>query len=257
MVNSCHECESCKQNYEQFCSQAAFTYDSFDYENNENTQGGYSNYIVVNQDFAIMIPKNSPLEYVAPLMCAGITTYSPIVFSKVKKGDKVAIAGFGGLGVMALKYALHFGADVYVLARNNKKEEEEAKRLGAKKLYASLDEVDQKFDLIISTIPTKYDVVDYVKLLKIGGEMAILGLPPKDSNWSLWPGSLVFNGHKKIYGSIIGGIKETQEMLDFSLKNNIYPEIEIINPDQIDEAYEKMTTGKAKFRYVIDISKLN
>lgn len=254
-VNSCKECENCKMGYEQFCAKSVSTYNAIDiYNNNEPTYGGYSQCIVIDEYFAIKVQKDAPLEYVAPLLCAGITTYSPIVFSKVKKGDKVAIAGFGGLGVMALKYAQQFGADTYVIARNRKKEEE-AKRLGAKRLYDSLDNIDEKFDLIISTIPTNYNVADYIKLLKIGGEMALLGLPPHEDNWSLWPGSLIMMGHKRLYGSMIGGIAQTQEMLDFSLKHKIYPEIEIINPDQIDEAYEKMTTGQAKFRYVIDISK--
>lgn len=256
LVDSCRKCSSCKSGYEQMCQKAVFTYDSVDYNNkNEITKGGYSQYIVVNEDFAIKVPKNSPLQYVAPLLCAGITTYSPIYFSKVKKGQKVAVAGFGGLGSMAIKYAKKLGAEVYVFARNKRKENE-AKKLGVKNLYDSLENVKEEFDFIISTIPTNYDISSYLKLLKIGGEMAIVGLPPHDSNWTMWPGLLVFNQHKKVYGSLIGGIKLTQKMLDFSLKNKIYPEIEIINPDQIDEAYEKLTTGKAKFRYVIDITKM-
>lgn len=257
MVNSCKKCEYCLSGYEQMCSKCVLTYGSTDYfNNNEYTQGGYSDHIVVNEDFVIKVPKNAPLQYVAPLLCAGITTYSPIIFSKVKKNDKVAIAGFGGLGVMATKYAKKIGAEVYVFARNKKKIIE-AKKLGVKKLYDSTSNVKEKFDLIISTIPTNYNVVDYVKLLKIGGEMAILGLPPNESNWQLSLAELIFNNHKKIYGSAIGGIKLTQEMLDFSLKNKIYPEIEIINVNQIDETYNKLTNGLAKFRYVIDISTFN
>ncbi|RXY96515.1 NAD(P)-dependent alcohol dehydrogenase [Malacoplasma penetrans] len=256
MVNSCGNCDSCKVSEEQYCNDMVVTYGGLDkFNNNEMTYGGYSNYYVVKESFAIKVPQNVPLEYIAPLFCAGITTYSPIVFSKVKKGDKVAIAGFGGLGVMAVKYAKFLGADVYVIARNNKKEEE-AKKLGVKKLYPSVESVDEKFDLIISTIPTKYEVMDYVNLLKVGGELALLGLPPVEEGWSLYPGNLIFKGHRKVYGSIIGGIKATQEMLDFSIKHNIYPEIEVISADQINEAFEKMTTGKAKFRYVIDMSTL-
>lgn len=256
MVNSCQNCDACNQGYEQECLKSVFTYNSLDHFNdNEWTYGGYSDLIVVDEKFVIKVPNNAPLEYVAPLLCAGITTYSPIKFSKIKKGDKVAIAGFGGLGSMAVKYAKHFGADVYVFARNKRKEKE-AINLGAIKLYDSLNNVEEKFDLIISTIPTNYNVLDYVRLLKIGGEMAILGLPPVGTKWNFDPGGLIFNGHRKIYGSLIGGIKSTQEMLDFSLKNKIYPEIEIISPNQIDEAYEKLTTGQAKFRYVIDMSKL-
>lgn len=254
MVNSCMQCSECKNDYQQSCSQCVFTYNSIDYFNeNQITYGGYSKHIVVNENFAIKVPKNAPLEYVAPLLCCGITTYSPLVFSNVKKGQKVAIAGFGGLGVMALKYAKHMGANVYVIARNDKKRNI-ALSMGAKKLYASLNEVDEKFDLIISTIPTNYNVDDYVRLLNPGGELALLGLPPADANWSMNPASLIFLQHRKIYGSIIGGLDLTQEMLDFSLKHKIFPEIEIINANQIDDVYEKLTSGNGDFRYVIDIS---
>ncbi|WP_238315392.1 NAD(P)-dependent alcohol dehydrogenase [Mycoplasmoides pirum] len=253
MVNSCQKCSKCKAGYEQNCDKGVFTYNSKDiFNNDEIQQGGYSNYIVVTENFVIKVPKDAPLQYVAPLLCAGITTYAPVVFSKVKKGQNVAIAGFGGLGVMALKYAKKFGANIYVFARNNKKEKE-AKKLGVKKLYTSLEDVKEEFDLIISTIPNKYDVMEYVKLLKYGGEMCILGIPPAESKWSINPSDLVFVNHKKIYGSLIGGIALTQKMLNFSLKNKIYPEIEVINPAQIDEAWEKMTTGKGKFRYVINM----
>ncbi|MBD5422931.1 MAG: NAD(P)-dependent alcohol dehydrogenase [Mycoplasma sp.] len=254
MVNSCQKCTNCKKGYEQNCKNGTvFTYNSLDiYDKNEPTYGGYSNYIVVNENFVINVPKNAPLEFVAPLMCAGITTYSPLAFSKISKGQNVAVAGFGGLGVMAVKYAKKLGANVYVFARNNKKEKD-AKKLGVKKLYTSLNDVKEEFDFIISTIPTNYDVMKYINLLKFGGEMCVLGVPPQDVNWSMNPSHLIFANHKKIYGSLIGGIKLTQEMLDFSLKNKIYPEIEIIKPNKIDDAYKKMTTGKGKFRYVIDM----
>ncbi|WP_033159903.1 NAD(P)-dependent alcohol dehydrogenase [Mycoplasmoides alvi] len=254
MVNSCGKCSKCKAGYEQNCSKCVFTYNSKDgFNKDEIQQGGYSNYFVVTEKFAIKAPKNAPLEYVAPLLCAGITTYAPIVFSKVKKGQNVGIAGFGGLGSMAVKYAKKIGANVYVFARNNKKEKE-AKKLGVKKLYTSLDNVKEEFDFIMSTIPNNYDVIEYMNLLKFGGEMAVIGLPPLKDNWSLNPARLIMNvNDKKLYGSIIGGIKLTQEMLDFSLKNKIYPEIEIIKPNQISETWEKMTTGKGKFRYVIDM----
>ena len=253
LVNSCRNCDFCKNGYEQQCKKNIGTYGNKDYyNNNEITYGGYSQAIVVDEDFVIKVPKNAPLEYVAPLLCAGITTYSPIMFSKVKRKQKVAVAGFGGLGVMAIKYAKKFGADVSVIARNKKKQKE-ADELGVK-LYGSIKEVDEQFDLVISTIPTIYDPLEYVQILKIGGELALLGLPPTKDNWKLSPAGLIFNGHRKIYGSLIGGVKITQEMLNFSLKHKIYPEIEIISIEDIDEAYEKLTTGKAKFRYVIDMS---
>ncbi|MDE5599756.1 MAG: NAD(P)-dependent alcohol dehydrogenase [Ureaplasma sp.] len=256
MVDSCRECASCKEGYEQECNKAIFTYNSINvFADNEITYGGYSNKIVIDADFAIKVPKDAPLQYVAPLMCAGITTYAPLSFSKVKKGQKVAVAGFGGLGLMAVKYALKMGAEVYVFARNKNKEEF-AKKLGVKKLYDSTKNVEERFDLIISTIPTKYDVIPYIRLLKHGGELGIVGVPPANDEWNLNTSSFIFNGSRKVYGSLIGGIDLTQEMLNYSLKHKIYPEIEIIDPNQIDEAYDKLTSGKAKFRYVIDMSKL-
>ncbi|RAX54859.1 alcohol dehydrogenase [Helicobacter sp. 16-1353] len=253
MVNSCGECDSCKKNQEQFCKNAVFTYNCQDhYHANEPTYGGYSNNIVVNEKFAVTVPKDAPLDKVAPLLCAGITTYSPIRFSGVKKGDKVAVAGFGGLGVMAVKYALSFGAEVSVFARNDKKKQE-AEMLGVKRLYTDTKGVDERFDFIISTIPTKYNINAYVNLLRFGGELAIVGLPPTDANMQISVANLVFSGGRKVYGSLIGGMKETQEMLDYSLKHKIYPETEIIKSNQIDMAYENLLTGKAKFRYVIDM----
>lgn len=260
MVNSCGECDSCKASREQFCENGkmVLTYDCLDcFHNNEPTYGGYSNNIVLSEKFAIKVPQNAPLEKVAPLLCAGITTYSPLKFSGVKKGDKVGVAGFGGLGVMALKYALQMGAEVSVFARNKNKEAD-ALKIGAKALYTTdrLGEVKERFDFIISTIPTRYDPFEYVNLLKSGGEMAIVGLPPTDESIKNDMTRLIFNANKKVYGSMIGGIEETQEMLDFSLAHGIYPETEIIAPNEINTAYENLTHGKAKFRYVVDMSKL-
>lgn len=258
MVNSCGECEACKRSQEQFCErgECVFTYNHRDcFNGNEVTYGGYSNNIVVSERFAVNVPQDAPLDKVAPLLCAGITTYSPLKFSQVKKGDKVAVAGFGGLGMMAVKYALALGAEVYVFARNKKKGND-ALRMGVTKLYDSTQGVDERFNLIISTIPTTYDPLEYVKLLCFGGELAIVGLPPKSESPNLNITDIVRNAGKKVYGSLIGGIKETQEMLDFSLKNKIYPETEIISANRIDEAYENLTSGKAKFRYVIDMKTL-
>lgn len=256
MVNSCGECDACKKSQEQFCQngKTVFTYDCKDcFHDNEPTYGGYSNNIVVSEKFAIKVPDNAPLDKVAPLLCAGITTYSPLKFSGVKEGYKVAVAGFGGLGVMAVKYAIKMGAEVSVFARNKNKQKE-ASLLGVKALYDNTIDVKDEFDLIISTVPTKYDPMDYIKLLKFDGELAIVGLPPIESHVNIEINNLVFNANKKVYGSLIGGINETQEMLDFSLKHKIYPEVEIIRPDQINEAYEKLTSGKGKFRFVIKMT---
>lgn len=258
MVNSCGKCDACKRSQEQFCEngQCVFTYNCQDcFHNNEPTYGGYSNNIVVNEHFAVCVPKDAPLDKVAPLLCAGITTYSPLKFSGVKKGDKVAVAGFGGLGVMAVKYALAMGAEVYVFARNRNKEKE-ALNLGVTKLFDSTQDIKERFNLIISTIPTSYDPMEYINLLKFGGELAIVGLPPREVSPDINITNLVYNAGRKVYGSLIGGMQETQEMLDYSLRHKIYPETEIIRADQIDEAYENLTSGKAKFRYVIDMQTL-
>lgn len=255
MVNSCGECEACKNHLEQFCDNGkmVLTYDCLDcFHNNEPTYGGYSNNIVVSEKFAVTVPQNAPLEKVAPLLCAGITTYSPLKFSKVGSGMKVAVAGFGGLGLMAAKYALKMGAEVSIIARNKNKENF-ALNLGCAALYDEPKNIKTRFDFIISTIPTSYDPMIYVNLLKYGGEMAIVGLPPTDESIKNDMTRLIFSAGKKVYGSMIGGIKETQEMLDFSLLHKIYPETELIKPNQIDMAYTNLTSGKAKFRYVIDM----
>lgn len=260
MVNSCGQCRACKESMEQFCENGklVFTYDCKDcFHNDEPTYGGYSNNIVVNEHFALKVPQDAPLEKVAPLLCAGITTYSPLKFSKVGKGMKVGIAGFGGLGVMALKYAKLFGAEVSIFARNRNKEQA-ALELGASNLYTidKLDSIKERFDFIISTIPTRYDPMRYVNLLRYGGDFAIVGLPPENATIKTDMTRLVFSPNRRVYGSLIGGIKETQEMLDFSLKHGIYPEIEMITPNDINLAYDNLTDGKAKFRYVVDMSKL-
>ncbi|MDE6886773.1 MAG: NAD(P)-dependent alcohol dehydrogenase [Helicobacteraceae bacterium] len=263
MVNSCGECEACKQSKEQYCTNAktVFTYNSKDvFHDNAITYGGYSNNIVLSEKFAIKVSKNAQIEKVAPLLCAGITTYSPIMFSKVKSGQKVAVAGVGGLGHMALQYMVHLGAEVTCFDIIDKKDSVLA--LGAKEFVnvksTRFKEFSNIFDFIISTIPYKYDINDYHKMLKFGGEMAIVGLPaPKDapkldSQEFLWQFQ-----NKKIYPSLIGGIKETQEMLDFSVENNIYPKVEIISIQKLDSVYKIVAEGKADFRFVIDMKSLS
>ncbi|HEF1275154.1 TPA: NAD(P)-dependent alcohol dehydrogenase [Campylobacter coli] len=257
MVNSCGECEACKKSQEQFCEkgQTIYTCNSCDiFHDNENTYGGYSNNIVVSEKFAVCVPKDAPMEKVAPLLCAGIATYSPLKFSNIKAGSSVAVAGFGGVGMMAVKYAVKMGAKVSVFARNENKKAD-ALAMGVSSFYTSTDKnaVKERFDLIISTIPTPYNPAIYLDLLKFGGEMAIVGLPPHEVAPSISVITFVHKAGKKVYGSLIGGIAETQEMLDFSLKHKIYPETELITSKDIDKAYENLTSGKAKFRYVIDM----
>ncbi|NDJ27120.1 NAD(P)-dependent alcohol dehydrogenase [Campylobacter sp. MIT 12-8780] len=262
MVNSCGECEACKRSEEQFCINAktVFTYDSKDvFHGGENTYGGYANNYVVSEKFALKIPNHAELEKVAPLLCAGITTYSPIRYSKVKKGDKVAVAGVGGLGHMALQYMVALGAEVTAFDRVASKKDA-VLALGAKRFVdvnnkAEFESIKNEFDFIISTIPYHYDINAYQAMLKLHGEMAIVGLPANKDNPSFNANAFIWNFRRKIYSSLIGGIKETQEMLDYSVKNKIYPKVELITADKLDEAYQKVARGEADFRIVIDMKK--
>lgn len=264
MVNSCKKCENCLDNLEQYClNGAVYTYESRDrFHNNEITQGGYSDNITVSEDFAILIPDNAYLEKIAPLLCAGITTYSPIKVMNVQKGDKIGVAGFGGLGSMAVKYAVKLGAEVTVFDITEDKRQD-ALNMGAVKYInvnnqEDLKNINNTLNYIISTIPAYYDVNMYMNMLKRGGTMCILGLP-RTSKMPTLIAMVGQHGSKKLFGSLIGGIKETQEMLDYSVKNNIYPTVEIIKADAqtISEAYRKVIDGKVKFRYVIDMRTIN
>ncbi|MDR1141173.1 MAG: NAD(P)-dependent alcohol dehydrogenase [Planctomycetaceae bacterium] len=262
MVNACGKCSSCLAGKEQFCENGTvFTYNSKDYyHENEITMGGYSNKIIVSENFAIKIPKNADIQKVAPLLCAGITTWSPIKFSNVKPGDKAGVAGFGGLGHMAVQYLVDLKVDVTVFDVNDQKREA-AERMGAKRYVnvrnpQEMEGLNNTMDFIITTIPVDYDPMLYIRMLKLGGEMAVVGLPPNSNiNISKLP---LGNANRKIYGSLIGGIKETQEMLDYSVSKNIYPKMELIkaNAAEIDKAYKKITAGEVPFRYVIDMSTL-
>lgn len=262
MVNSCGECAACKESEEQFCErgQTVYTYNSKDiFHAGQNTYGGYSNNIVLSENFALKVPKNADLSRVAPLLCAGITTYSPIQYSKVKKNQKVAVAGLGGLGHMAAKYMIALGAKVSAFDIVDKSKE--AKELGIAEFIdakdgAKMQSIQNEFDFIISTIPYHYDINIYHKMLKRGGEMAIVGLPSQKDNPSLNANAMIWQVGRKIYSSLIGGIKQTQEMLDYSVKNNIYPDIELIPIQKLDEAYVNVAAGKVKFRYVIDMNSL-
>ena len=260
MVNSCGECESCLDNLEQYClDRAVFTYGSRDrFHNNEITQGGYSDNIVVSEDFAILIPDDAELDKIAPLLCAGITTYSPIKTMSVQKEEKIGIAGFGGLGSMAVKYAVKLGAEVTVFDITEDKRQD-ALNMGAIRYVnvnnpEDLKNLNNTLNYVISTIPAYYDVNMYMSMLKRGGTMCILGLP-RTSKMPTLIAMVGQHGSKKLFGSLIGGIKETQEMLNFSIENNIYPTVEIIKADAqtISEAYRKVIDGKVKFRYVIDM----
>ncbi len=262
MVNACGECEMCQAGEEQFCQQGTvFTYGHPDrFHGGEITQGGYSNNIVVKERFAVKIPEGADLKRVAPLLCAGITTYSPLRRAHIKPGDQVAVAGFGGLGHLAVKYATSFGAKVTVFDIT------EEKRAGALAMgavaYVNVKNPDElkglrgRFNFVLSTIPKSYDPMAYVGMLKLDGEMVIVGLPALTETPSILINGFVFNARRKVSGSLIGGMPETQEMLDYSVAHNIYPDVELIPIQQLDEAYGKVLAGDVKFRYVIDMASL-
>lgn len=263
IINSCHVCDYCLNGQEHYCSESVSTYHDHDpYHDNEPTQGGYSDNIVVSQDYAIAIPANADMEKVAPLLCAGITTYSPIKYAGVKSGDKVGVAGFGGLGNMAVKYLKALGADVTVFDISEDKREA-AKEMGASR-YVNVNDsgamasIANEFDFIISTIPSAYDPMTYMKMLKWNGQMCIVGIPSAKDMPQLSMRSFIGMANRRLFGSRIGSIGETQEMMDYSVAHGIYPDVEVIKADAdlITDAYEKVKNGEVKFRYVIDMSTL-
>lgn len=255
MVDSCGECESCRKGEEQYCLKGNVpTYAGVD-KYGEPTQGGYSTHIVVTEDFVVRIPDNIELDAAAPLLCAGITTYSPLNHWGAGTGKKVAVVGMGGLGHMAVKIANAMGAEVTVLSQTLNKKEDGLK-FGAKNYYATSDpETFEKlvgsFDLIINTVSAKIDISAYLSLLTLDGTLVNVGAPAEPLSLNVF--SLI--AHRRSFaGSMIGGIRETQEMLDFCAKHNIIPNIEVISADQIDEAYERVLASDVKYRFVIDIS---
>ncbi len=261
MVNACQQCPTCLDHEEQFCDQTVWTYASEDvFHDREYTQGGYSNNIVVHENFGIKIPKSADLSRVAPLLCAGITTYSPLYRAGIKQGDKVGIVGLGGLGHMAVQYAASFGARVSVFATSESKREL-AMELGAKefinvKNQDEMQKVRKDFDVILSTVPASYEISKYLGLLKPKGEMIVVGLPSHQDPALLDANGLIWNFSRKLYSSLIGGIKETQEMLDYSIEHGIYPMVEMIGGSEIDWAYERVLKSDVKFRFVIDMKSL-
>lgn len=263
MINSCHQCEACKTDREQYCPDVVLTYHDHDqFHEGEVTQGGYSDKIVVSADYAITVPAGADITKVAPLLCAGITTWSPIMYAGVKKGDKVGVAGFGGLGHMGVQYAVSLGAEVTVFDITEEKRED-ALRMGAVRYVnvnnpEDLKGLDGTLDFILSTIPAKYEPVMYMKMLRLDGQFGIVGLPAFRNMPSLTVADLVFQGARRVFGSQIGGIRETQQMLDYSVAHHIYPQVEVIPADgaEIDKAYQNVLDGKVKFRYVIDMGTL-
>jgi alcohol dehydrogenase (NADP+) len=255
MVDSCGECENCRKGEEQYCLKGnTLTYADVD-KYGQRTQGGYSTHIVVEEDFVLRIPEGISLDVAAPLLCAGITTYSPLRRWEAGPGKKVAVVGLGGLGHMAVKIARAMGAEVTVLSQTLRKKED-GLRLGADHYYATSDpETFEKlagtFDLIINTVSAKIDVDAYLSLLALDGTLVNVGAPAEPLSLNVF--SLL--GQRRSYaGSLIGGIRETQEMLDFCAKHNIGADIEVISADKIDEAYERVLASDVRYRFVIDIS---
>ena len=259
MVDSCRECAACKRDLENYCENGSvLTYNGIDRFDGTPTYGGYSEKIVVSERFVLRMPDGLDLKAAAPLLCAGITTWSPLRHWKVSSGSKVAVVGLGGLGHMALKLAKALGADVTLFSRTPGKEAD-AKRLGADRVVISTDEAQMKsvrgqFDLIIDTVPNVHDLKPYVSTLALDGTLVLVGfLGQLDDLINTVP---LIVGRKSIAGSVIGGIAETQEMLDFCGAHNITSDIELINIQDINQAYERMLKSDVKYRFVIDMASL-
>lgn len=257
-VDSCRRCRHCEQHLDQYCIEGTtLTYNDYERDGKTPTYGGYSNVTVVDENYVLRIPKNLPLDKTAPLLCAGITSYSPLMHWNAGPGKKVAIMGLGGLGHVGVKIAVAMGADVTVLSHSEKKKED-ALKMGAQHFVATHDKkVFQQhassFDLIINTVSADLNMNDYLGLLRLDGTLVVVGLPEKPLTLS--PFSLIAM-RRSYAGSVIGSIKETQEMLDFCGKHNITADIELIAPQQVNEAYERVTKSDVRYRFVIDMGKL-
>ena len=257
MVDSCLECSHCDQDLEQYCLEGMVgTYNGTDRRDGTPTFGGYSERIVAREEFVLKVPDGMPMAEAAPLLCAGITSYSPLRTWKVGPGSKVAVAGLGGLGHMGVKQAAAMGAEVTVLSRSESKRED-AEKLGAHAFLNTTDRVAMKarrgyFDMVLNTIPVRHDVTPYLHLLRIDGVQVLVGMI--DMMPELHTGVLL--GRKVLTGSGIGGLAETQEMLDFCAANSILPEIETIRMQDIQAAYDRMEASDIKYRFVIDMESL-
>lgn len=255
MVNSCRECENCLAGEEQYCLQGnTGTYASVD-RDGSITQGGYSTHIVVVEDFVLRVPESIPYEAAAPLLCAGITTYSPLSHWEAGPGKQVAVVGLGGLGHMAVKFAYAMGAEVTVLSQTLSKKED-GLRLGADHYFATKDEATftelaNTFDLIINTVSAPLDLDAYLGLLRRNGTMVNVGAPAEPLPLHVFT---LFGARRSFAGSGIGGIRETQEMLDFCAEKGIASEVEVVSASQITEAYERVLASDVRYRFVIDAS---
>lgn len=259
LVDSCRTCPDCQQDLEQYCNDSTYTYNSPDKKNpGKSTYGGYSNLIVVDQHFVLKVSDKLDLAAVAPLLCAGITTYSPLRHWKVGPGMKVGIVGLGGLGHMGVKFAHAFGAHT-VLFTTSANKVEDAKRLGADEVVISknADEMQQhteSFDFILNTVAAPHNLDAFTGLLKRDGTMCLVGVPDSPHP-SPAVGNLIFK-RRALAGSLIGGLRETQEMLDFCAEHDIVSDIEMIDIQEINEAFDRMQKSDVKYRFVIDLASL-
>lgn len=260
-VDSCGTCAECKNHLEQYCQKAIMTFNSFDKHTNGLNYGGYSKRIVVDEKFVLHIPeefKKEDIASIAPLLCAGITTYSALKHWKVGKGQKVGIVGIGGLGHLAIQIAHALGADVVAVTTSPDKKND-AKRFGANETILSTNLVEMKkylnsFDFVLNTIPVSHNLSIYLSLLKLDGTMCLLGIP-SEAHAPLSADNLILQ-RKSLAGSLVGGIQETQEMLDFCAKHDIRADIELIPMQKINESFEEIINKKVRYRYVIDMASL-
>jgi uncharacterized zinc-type alcohol dehydrogenase-like protein len=258
MVDSCQHCDQCRKGEEQLCREGStLTYSAPDRITQEMTYGGYSKHLVARQEFVLRVPDGLDLSRAAPLLCAGITTYSPLREWDVGPGSRVGVIGLGGLGHMAVKLAYGLGAHVTVLSRSTGKEAD-AKALGAERLLVSTDpdamaKAASSFDLIIDTVPAKHDVTPYMPLLDVNGTLVIVGQLGALDEPSTLP---LLMGRRRIAGSPIGGIPRTQELLDFCARKEILPDCETIRIEDINEAFERMERADVRYRFVIDMASL-
>ena len=256
-VDSCRECEPCRTGEEQYCEQGMTgTYNAKARDGLSVTYGGYSTQITIDQDYVVRIPEGIPLERAAPLLCAGITTYSPLRYFGVKPGDSVAVVGLGGLGHMGVKFAKALGATVTVLSHSPEKRDD-AMKLGADDFVATKDPEAFKtnamrFNLILDTVSADHSYNDYLGLLKLNGTMVLVGLP----NPTVVGAFPLVGKRRSLAGSMIGGIRETQEMLDFCAEKGIASDVEVIQMSYINEAYERMLKSDVRYRFVIDLASL-
>jgi uncharacterized zinc-type alcohol dehydrogenase-like protein len=258
MVDSCRTCDPCRKSLEQFCQKgAAFTYNGTEMDRKTVTQGGYSKRLVVDEAFALRISPDLDLAGAAPLLCAGITTWSPLRHWKVGPGHRVGVVGLGGLGHMAVKLAASLGAEVTMLSTSRSKEAD-ARRLGAHQFALTSEKgvfkrLAGQFDLILDTISAPHDYNAYLGTLKVDGTMVLLGVPPQPTPVAAFA---LIGGRRSLAGSLIGGIAETQELLDHCASHRITSDVEVIRMEQINEAYERMIRNDVRYRFVIDLATL-